>query len=153
MNFIEFLIAAKISGYATGGEGNELKFDDGSKGFEYVLDHYRYLDRYIGFNPFAGTEFIYDLNSTPIWSMNYYGAVSRGYQEPSRVYEILKLAMQQISPEFPFRGPASFIKSGLVYENDQHGNIDNFFGKETIYEDGAAIYSLSYHGGSLEQYR
>lgn len=33
MDFKQFLIKAKLSGYATGGEGKEIKFEDGGLKF------------------------------------------------------------------------------------------------------------------------
>ncbi len=60
MELIEFIIKAKLSGYATGGESREKTFDDGSRGFEFESGGYRYQDRYYGFNPFSGTEHVYD---------------------------------------------------------------------------------------------
>jgi hypothetical protein len=33
VDLIDFVLEAKIAGYATGGEGNEIDFEDGSKGF------------------------------------------------------------------------------------------------------------------------
>jgi len=68
---IDFIMKAKISGYASGGEGQERKFDDGSLGFEFMANGYKYLDRYYGFNPFSGTEHVYDDNGSLIWTMNY----------------------------------------------------------------------------------
>ena len=58
MTLIDFILKAKLSGYASGGEGQERKYDDGAVGFEIVARGYRYIDRYHGFNPFAG----YDTN-------------------------------------------------------------------------------------------
>ncbi len=73
MALVDFIIKAKIAGYATGGENQELKFDDGSIGFEFASDEHKYIDRYYGFNPFSGTEHIYDRNEALIWKMNYFG--------------------------------------------------------------------------------
>lgn len=113
MDLLEFILEAKVSGYATGGEGNEIKFEDGSKGFEYAKSGFRYLDRYFGFNPFSGTEFVFDNSGSVVWTMNYYGEVYEICDSPAEVHKTLKLAMQNISPLFPFRGPKSFDNAGL----------------------------------------
>jgi len=81
MTPIDFIIKAKLSSYAIGGEDQEKKIDDGSLGFEMVSDGYRYLDRYNGFNPFAGSEHVYDSENALIWVMNSYGEVLPSHSE------------------------------------------------------------------------
>ena len=73
MALVDFIIKAKISGYASGGEDQKRKFDDGSLGFEFVADGYKYLDRYYGFNPFSGSEHVYDGDDSLICNINYFG--------------------------------------------------------------------------------
>ena len=151
MALVDFIIKAKVAGYATGGESQELRFDDGSKGFEYEADGLRYSDRYYGFNPFAGTEHVYDRNDGLLWKMNYFGEVLASASDPKSVYAFLREAMAAISPEYPFRGPARFEKGGLVYHNDQQGTLDRFYGREAIFEDGKENYYLNYHGGTMNR--
>lgn len=140
---------AKLSGYASGGEGQEKKFDDGSQGFEMISDGFRYLDRYNGFNPFVGSEQIYNSNNALLWVMNYYGEILSIDSEPKKIYSFLKEAMLLISPDYPFRGPSKFENQNFRYENVQHGNIERFHGIENIYEDNKKVYVLYYHGGKL----
>ena len=71
MNLNEFLIKAKVSGYATGGEGKEIKLDDGGLKFLYKEKDLVYSDIYYGFNPFAGQELVRKGNKV-IWMLNYY---------------------------------------------------------------------------------
>ena len=73
MTLVEFIIKAKLSGYAAGREVRKKKFKDGSLGFEFKSEEYRYIDRYYGFNPFSGTEHVYDAGGILIWKMNYHG--------------------------------------------------------------------------------
>ena len=154
---LDFILQGKISGYASGGEGGEKTFDDGSRGFEFTGHGYRYLDRYYGFNPFTGTEHIYsasysasDSASGPLlWVMNYYGQVLPVCSDPMQVYAFLKEAMRMVSPEYPFRGPAFFEKGSLKYENQQHGTLDGFHGTESIFENNEKVYFLHYHGGKV----
>ena len=75
MNLLDFILESKNLGYASGGEGQEKTFDDGSRGFEFTRHGYRYVDRYYGFNPFTGTEHIFAANGPLLWAMNYYGLV------------------------------------------------------------------------------
>ena len=149
---IDFILKSKLSGYASGGEGQEKKFDDGSIGFEIVSDGYRYLDRYNGFNPFAGSEQIFDAkNNILIWTMNYFGEVLPSASEPKKVYSFLKEAMLLVSPEYPFRGPAKFKKQNFSYENQQYGSLNRFYGIESIYENSKKVYILYYHGGRMQE--
>ncbi len=152
MTLIDFIIKAKLSGYASGGEGLEKKFSDGSVGFEIVSDGSRYLDRYHGFNPFAGSEKIYDANNQLIWVGNYFGEVLPSGSDPGRIYSFLKEALLLVSPEYPFRGPAHLEKAGLRYENQQSGSIDRFHGVESIYENNEKVYVLHYHGGRIQNH-
>ncbi len=151
MTLIDFIIKAKLSGYASGGEGQEKKFDDGSLGFELVSNGYRYLDRYNGFNPFAGSEHIYDSNNALIWIMNYFGEVLPTCSEPKIIYSFLKEAMLLITPDYPFRGPAKLEKQKFKYENAQKGSLDGFHGIESIYENDEKVYVLYYHGGKINK--
>ncbi len=149
MDLVDFIIKAKISGYATGGEGLERKFDDGSLGFEFAASGYKYIDRYYGFNPFSGTEHVYNDKDILIWKMNYYGEVSSTHSDPLKIYSFLREAMSLITPKYPFRGPAKLEKGNLRYQNKQNGTLDSFDGVEYIYEDDEKIYFLHYHGGKM----
>lgn len=150
ITLLDFILQGKISGYASGGESQEKTFDDGSRGFEFTGSGYRYLDRYYGFNPFTGTEHIYTANGSLLWVMNYYGQVLPICSDPTKVYTFLKEAMQLVSPEYPFRGPALFEKGSLKYENQQHGTLNSFHGRESIFENHEKVYFLHYHGGKVE---
>ncbi|MEA3434889.1 MAG: DUF5680 domain-containing protein [Thermodesulfobacteriota bacterium] len=150
MTLIDFILKAKLSGYASGGEGQEKKFDDGSIGFEIVSDGYRYLDRYNGFNPFAGSEQIFVSNNALLWVMNYFGEILPSDSEPKKIYSFLKEAMLLISPEYPFRGPAKLENQNFRYENQQYGSLDRFHGIESIYENNKKVYILYYHGGRIQ---
>ena len=149
MTLLDFILQGKISGYASGGEGQEKTFADGSRGFEFSGHGYCYLDRYYGFNPFTGTEHIYAANGYLLWVMNYYGQVLPLCSDPGMVYSFLKEAMRLVTPDYPFRGPALFEKGSLRYENQQHGTLDSFYGTECIYENQEKVYFLHYHGGKL----
>lgn len=146
---LDFILQGKISGYASDGERQEKSFDDGSRGFEFTGHGYRYVDRYYGFNPFTGTEHIYSANGALLWVMNYYGQVDPLCADPMKVYSFLREAMQLVTPEYPFRGPALFEKGSLRYENQQQGTLDCFYGTESIFENQEKVYFLHYHGGKV----
>jgi len=149
MALVEFIIKAKLSGYAAGREVRKRKFKDGSLGFEFKSEGYRYLDRYYGFNPFSGTEHVYDAGGILIWKMNYYGKILETHSNSGRIYGFLREAMSLVTPAFPFRGPAILEKEDFLYENRQNGSPESFHGVESIYEGGKRVYVLYYHGGKM----
>lgn len=146
---IDFIIKAKISCYAAGGEKQERKFEDGSLGFEFSANGYRYIDRYYGFNPFSGTEHVYDDVGALIWKMNYFGEVLSTTADPKRIYSFLREAMALITPEYPYRGPSELKKDNLSYQNKQNGTLESFYGLETIHDGDEKVYYLYYHGGKM----
>ncbi len=149
MELVDFIIAAKIAGYASGNDAQERLFEDDAKGFVFESNGYRYVDRYYGFNPFSGSEFVFDSSGKRIWTMNYYGRLEPISNKPSLIYQILKDAMLKIDREFPFRGPAKLKKNEYIYENTQSGSVDRFLGKERILKNDVTLFSLNYHGGSM----
>ncbi|MBU2513245.1 hypothetical protein KJ966_18025 [bacterium] len=148
MELIDFIIKAKLDGYAAGGEGEEISFDGGYRGFKYANATFSYLDRYTGFNPFSGTETVFRVaGNQPIWIMNYFGKADLPSSELALLYSFLKEAMQLIDHSFPFRGPELFLKNGWRYKNRQNGDLKVFHGTEEVYFEGQKVYELFYHGG------
>jgi len=150
MNLINFLIAAKKSGYATNNEKEELKFEDGSKGYQFKSQDFTYIDRHYGFNPFSGSEKIFNSAGILIWRMNYYGEISINCGQPKEVYSFLREAMLRINEEYPFRGPDMLVRNNLKYKNLQQGTLDSFHGIEQIFDKEISVYKLHYHGGIIK---
>lgn len=151
MTLIDFVIKAKLAGYAGGGEGLEKDFSDGFRGFELKSHNYRYVDRYAGFNPFAGSEYVFSTTDELVWTMNYYGKVVARQIDPAQIYSFLREALLQITSENPFRGPAHLEFGDLRYENLVNGSFESFHGMESIYEGNDRVYILYYHGGTLNR--
>lgn len=150
MNLIDFILKAKLSGYATSQNQRRIKFDDGSVGFKFEDSQFNYLDRYYGSNPFAGSEHVHNAHGSLIWLMNYYGKVATPNVFPEKIYIFLKEAMALISHDYPFRGPEQYKKNPFLYKNSQIGTISGFNGIETIYQNNDLVYTLHYHGGSMD---
>lgn len=85
----DFLVRAKISSYATGGESGERRLPDGGKEFSFDSNGYRYRDTYYGLNPFSGEELVWRKDQL-MWSMNYYGGVISDKISAIDVYKFLK---------------------------------------------------------------
>ena len=75
MELNEFLVKAKIGIYASGGEGGEKKFPDGSRELYFSEEDFEYRDRYFGFDYFIGEEIVLQ-NKKPVWVMNYCGGMT-----------------------------------------------------------------------------
>ena len=144
----KFLVRAKISTYASSGEGGENLLPDGSKEFEFKEKKFRYRDRYFGFNPFVGQEVIFQ-NGKIIWGMNYYGRAISKSIPPKQIYQFLQKALKKIPKDKPFRGPRRFKKDNFQYLNKIKGTLGKFKGEEKIFYKEQIVYKLSYHGGLI----
>ncbi len=149
MDFINFLLKAKLRTYATGGEGNEQDLEDGTREMSYREGDFFYRDRYFGFNPFIGEEVVWR-NGRVIWGMNYYGMVTDESAQGKEIYNFLKKAVQRISAERPFRGPGEYHEEDFLYQDDSEGDVNQFSGEEKILFHGKQVYFLKYHGGKVE---
>jgi len=146
----KFLVKAKISGYASGGEGKEIILEDGGKEFFYSENDLEDSDIYYGFNPFIGQEIV-KRKGQVIWVMNYSGETSLQGKEAIALYSFLKLALQDPDPVLPLRGPSDFKKDNFAYSNTVKGSIDSFSGEEIVQVDGRTVYKLLYHGGTIKR--
>lgn len=149
MTLPEFLVKAKVRGYATEGERGEALFEEGGKVLSYREGPYEYRDRYYGFNPFVGQEVVWEKGKA-IWAMNYFGEVSDASASPTDVFRFLRQAMRQIEEVRPFRGPDAFCDGDLAYRDTSTGNLEQFSGTERIFRAGREIYRLTYHGGRVD---
>jgi hypothetical protein len=146
MELSEFLIKAKLTGYASGGESRTLP--DGARELTYSEGEFTYRDRYFGFAPFVGEEVVFQ-NGKVIWAMNYYGGTTSDVVTPKSVYSFLQKAMKLVKAERPFRGPHLFKEKNFEYNDESDGNLDGFTGTERIFYKNEEIYRLVYHGGKV----
>lgn len=148
MEFVPFLLKAKLKTYATGGEGNERDLEDGAREMSYREGDYVYRDRYFGFNPFVGEEVVWRDNKV-VWAMNYYGMVIDESVPAGDIYRFLQKALQQVSAERPFRGPHEFREGDYLYQDTSEGDVAQFSGEEAIFYKNTQVYLLTYHGGKV----
>jgi hypothetical protein len=148
MEFMAFLLRAKLKTYATRGEGNERNLDDGTRQMSYREGDFFYRDRYFGFNPFVGEEVVWEKDKV-IWAMNYYGGMTDESISAGDVYHFLQKAMQQITAARPFRGPNEYREGEFRYQDQSEGSIDQFSGEEKIFFRDMQVYFLKYHGGKV----
>jgi hypothetical protein len=149
MELVEFLIKAKLHGYASAGERNETTLDDGGKQLTYSEGPYQYRDRYFGFNPFIGEEVVWQ-DGRIVWGMNFYGAVLDETISAGAMYRFLQQAMRQVQPDRPYRGPEYFRTGDWEYCDASRGTVERFTGVETIRYQGREVYRLEYQGGAVK---
>ncbi len=149
MSLERFLVKAKVSAYASGGEGGEEILADGCKELTFQDSEFKYRDRYFGWNPFVGEELVWH-GGQVIWAMNYYGAVSSEVVPAAQVYAFLQKAMKQVREDRPFRGPHSLKEDDYEYLDESQGNVGRFTGVERILYRGREVYRLDYHGGNVK---
>lgn len=149
MELEQFLVKAKVSAYASGGEGGEEMLTDGSKELTFQEGEFKYRDRYFGWNPFVGEEVVW-YGDEVIWAMNYYGTVFDETVPAGQVYAFLQKAMKQVGEDRPFRGPHSLKEGDYEYFDESQGSVERFTGVERILYRGQEIYRLNYHGGRIK---
>lgn len=147
----KFLVAAKQSTYAAGEKAKKVVESDTSTTLVFEDSDYKYHDNYFGGEPFGGREVVF-LQNKPIYIMTYYGLVNESVSDFNSVYNVLQKALSLIPEDHPYRGPTEYIEGNLIYKNTYTGEIDNFFGEETIsLADGKEIYKARYVGGFVCQ--
>ncbi|OIO49633.1 MAG: hypothetical protein AUJ34_00805 [Parcubacteria group bacterium CG1_02_41_12] len=147
----KFLVKAKKATYAAGETSKKIVEDDKSTTLIFEDGDLKYHDNYFGGEPFGGREVVF-LQNEPIYIMTYYGLVDESVSDFEAVYKILQKALSLIPEDHPYRGPKEYIEDGLIYKNSYTGEIDNFFGEETISSAGGnEIYKAKYNGGFVNQ--
>lgn len=145
--FITFLLRAKKSTYAAGDAGQVASSRIASHDLAYREGEWSYLDTYLGGHAFIGQEAVWK-GGIPMWGMNYYGSMTVP-DVPEGFGDFLKLALRNVTPEAPFRGPARFACERYLYSCEWEGKPGWFRGEELITQDGQAVYMLDFHGGVI----
>jgi len=147
----KFLVEAKKSTYAAGETAKKIVEADKSTTLIFDDGDLKYHDNYFGGEPFGGREVVF-LQNEPIYIMTYYGLVDESVPDFELVYKVLQKALSLIPEDYPFRGPKEYIDGSFIYKNTFTGEIDNFFGEETISSSqGKEIYKAKYIGGFVCQ--
>lgn len=151
-SFIAFLINAKRHTYAAQGDDATITpLLPNSRQLEYQSGELLYRDIYFGLSRFAGQEIVYQ-GETPVWSMAYSGGLVPSTTitiEAKQIYAFLRASLSLVEAENPYRGPKIFQEGLFGYKNEDQGNIESFWGAETITYNGQQVYQLHYSGGAL----
>ncbi|HJN62690.1 MAG TPA: DUF5680 domain-containing protein [Candidatus Paceibacterota bacterium] len=145
----EFLVEAKKTTYAAGDSAKKIINDDKSTTLIFESGDWKYHDNYFGGEPYGGREVVF-FKGKPVYIMTYYGQVDDSVSDINKVYGILMDALKLIPGDKPYRGPEKYNNGDLSYENSFTGEVDNFFGEESISENGNEIYKARYIGGFVD---
>jgi len=146
----DFLVKAKKATYAAGENAPKVINHDKSTTMVFKEGDWQYHDNYFGGEPYGGREVVF-YKGEPFYMMVYYGQVNESVKDVKKIYSFLMKALKLIPKEKPYRGPEKYEEGNLVYSNDYHGEVNNFYGEEIIEEDGKEIYKARYIGGLVDQ--
>lgn len=146
-----FLFAANQAGFAGGDAKSWVSEPDQSTSIVFEYGAWRMHDNFFGGEPYGGREVVF-FNDRPVWIMTYYGWVTSP-GEPDSVYGLLRRALQAMSPDSPFRGPARYDERPFTYVNTWRGGIERLGGEEQIEQDGCIVYTGRYLGGWVDARR
>jgi hypothetical protein len=153
--FVAFLVEAKRSTYAAGGGASPAVAQPllpGSHQLEFQQGDLLYRDIYFGNAFFVGQETVSSAGF-PVWSMCYAGGFTRVLADGAEQQEIgtiLQSALREVPAENPYRGPLRYQLGAYAYKNEVHGELEWFWGVETISRKRQVVYELRYSGGALE---
>lgn len=145
----KFIIKANKSGYATGDYDRIKVENDKSNTIRYKSGGFEAHDNFFGGEPYGGRYVVF-YKGNPVWMMVYYGKIEESVKESEPVYKFLQECLSNMPEDLPLRGPKSYKSGDFVYENEWEGNLEEFSGKETIYQNGNKIYNSSYMGGLVD---
>jgi hypothetical protein len=142
----KFIVEARRNTFAGNGVPSDNPRLRGSTELEFRKAEWQYQDIYFtGKSNFIGQEIVY-YNSSPVWSMTYFGNLI-----PEKETEFLKRALFDLSEKCRFGGKCSLAKKSFLYEDSGEGNLENFQGQEKISVSQKNIYKLNYQGGSVKK--
>lgn len=145
-----FVRQANREGYGSGKERTWKKEEDGSTTIVFESGDFKIHDNFFGGEPYGGIEAVF-YKGKPIWMMAYYGKVVEG-QDTKKIYALVQKALSRAPIEMPIRGPWEMEDGNLTYENGWTGNIEEFFGYESICnEKGQTVYWARYFGGLVDK--
>lgn len=145
----KFILEASRATYASGDESIKEKQLDCSTTIKYESGSYSLHDNYFGGEPYGGREVVF-FNKRPVWMMVYYGLVHEN-TSAQIVYPFLIESLSKSTIDMPYRGPVSYKRDNLRYENKFTGEVTNFHGTEKIFVDDVCVYEASYIGGLIDK--
>jgi hypothetical protein len=124
----------------------------GARQVEWAEGSLLYRHTFFGAGRLVGHEVVSE-RGEPLWGMSYAGGMVAQTEvdaDETRVHAFVRSALQAVSRDRPYRGPAGFRDGPLGYTNDVHGDIEQFWGVEVVTVGRHAVYQLRYAGGAID---
>jgi hypothetical protein len=147
---LQFLREAHQRGYAAGQDARTVREPDHSTTIAYRSGAWRFHDNYFGGEPYGGRAVAF-LNERPVWMAVYYGRVDARDVDVQSIYSFLQRALLRAPDDLPFRGPEQHAESPFTYRNARRGDVQDFWGQETIEYREQPVYVARYAGGLVDQ--
>lgn len=142
---LEFLVKSRQNTYAAG-----IRPEIINSGKTYIIKEgnleYRdtYFDQHLYFQ---GQELVFR-NNEPIWSMSYRGAATDD-SNPDQVFEALQKFIKEYADKVRFGENIEAQENEFQYKCNASGDINEFKGREEIYQKGKLAHWLDYFGGEI----
>ena len=124
----------------------------GARQIEWAEGSLLYRHTFFGAGRLVGHEIVSE-RGEPLWGMSYAGGMIGQTEvdaDEVRVHAFVRSALQAVSRDRPYRGPAGFRDGPLGYTNDVHGDIEQFWGVEIVTVGRHTVYQLRYSGGAID---
>lgn len=144
-----FKIHTSKVGYESENPKYKVKESDGSETITFESGDWKFHDNYFGGEPYGGRTVIF-YKEKPVHITVYYGWVDKGF-DADEVYVFLRKSLRASKDDEGFRGPERFKDKNYIYKNDRKGDIENFSGRERIYDNSKLVYEGMYAGGLVDQ--
>jgi hypothetical protein len=143
---MQFLIKSRQSTYASGVKAQEI---NGGRTYGINDGNLEYRDTYFDQHRyFQGQEVLFE-NGLPVWSMSYRGAVEEGV-DAGEVFIALQKFVKEHADKVRFGEDFETNNCGFGYKCIASGNIDEFKGREEIYQNNKLAHWMDYFGGKIE---
>jgi len=120
---------------------------NGARRYRHSHNGLTYEDVFVGGNPFAGMELLYQPGRA-FWAMVYYG---RAIRDPTATFRALRACLKAgLEADEWFRGPPEHRHNEWVYACECDGTLEQFTGREHLTRDQEHTYEAILAGGLVD---
>ena len=143
---LDFIIKSRQSTYAAGVAPEVI---DGANVYIIKNNKLEYRDIYfVGDQYFQGQEILFS-DSKPIWSMSYRGAAVEG-TDTEKVFKVLQGFIKKFASVVRFNENFEMLEAEFNYKCMASGDLDEFEGREEIYQNKKLVHYMDYFGGIIK---
>lgn len=150
-NLLKFIKTAGSATYAGGGSYEKIPERPGFLELVYQENDWHYRDSYTGFYRSRGTETVRYQNQV-VWVSQYGGGIENGFENRAgETFNFLKSAIlhNNNSIKQTFRGPRVYAQDDWSYTYHQEGEVEDFWGLETIKYKHKIVFTHRIIGGTI----